>query len=291
MSLSRSLARPMLSAAFVVEGINTLRDPGPRVEVSEDEAATVGVVGDSELRVKVIAGIQVGAGMLLAAGKFRRLTAVALIGSTIPTTYVGQRFWEADDPQERGQQLVNFLKNLGLIGGLILELVDTEGSPSLGWRARRAAKHAGSAISGGFHAGGAKTSERSERVGRQAAKAAAVALAGTQATLAAGGHAVAATNDRSKSARKAARKSAKHVVIHAKHAVKHAEHLAATSSDLAGELLSGRSDWTGEALNARGRQLAHLLESGSDRAADLLAVGANQIESAWHSAADRLPAP
>ena len=284
MSLSRSLARPMLSAAFVAEGINTLRNPGRRVEASEDLAATVGVVTDPELRVKVIAGIQVGAGMLLAVGKFRRLSALALIGSTIPTTYAGQRFWEVDDPQERGQQQVHFLKNVGLIGGLILELVDTEGAPSLGWRARRAAKHAGSVISGGSHAGGAKTSELTGRAGRQAARAAAVASAGAQATLAAGGHAVAATSDRSKSARKAARRTAKH-------AVKHAKHLAATSSDLAGELLSARSDWTGDALNARGRQAAHLLGAGSDRASDLLSVGAHQIEVAWHSAVDRLPAP
>jgi len=283
MSLSRSLARPMLSAAFVVEGINTLRDPRPRVEASEDKATTVGVLADPELRVKVIAGVQVAAGLLLAVGKFRRLSAVALIGSTIPIAYSGQRFWEVDDPQERGQQLVHFSKNVGLIGGLILELVDTEGAPSLRWRARRAAKHAGSVISGGSHAGNAKTSELTERTGRQAAKAAAVALAGAQATLAASGHAVAATNDRSKTARKAAGKSAKH-------AVKHAKRVAATSSDLAVPLFSARSNWAGEALNARGRQAAHLLETGSERAADLLAVGANQIESAWHSADDRLPA-
>ncbi|MGC8511766.1 MAG: DoxX family protein [Acidimicrobiales bacterium] len=178
MSPSRSLARPMLSGAFVVEGINTLRDPRPRVEASEDEADTVGVVADPDLGVKVISGIQVGAGMLLAVGKFRRLSTVALIGSTIPTVYSGQRFWEVDDPQERGQQLVRFSKNVGLIGGLILELVDTEGAPSLRWRARRAAKHAGSVSSGGSHAENAKTGELTERAGRQAAKAAAVALAG-----------------------------------------------------------------------------------------------------------------
>jgi len=141
----------MLSAVFVAGGIDTLRNPGPRVKASEDVvpqlAARVGLPTDPELLVKINAGIQVGAGMLLAVGKFRRLSALALIGSTIPTTYVGHRFWEVDEPQERGQQQVHFLKNLGLIGGLILELVDTEGAPSLGWRVRRAAKHAGAATS------------------------------------------------------------------------------------------------------------------------------------------------
>ena len=37
----------------------------------------------------------------------------------------------------RAQQQMHFFKNLALLGGLILAAVDTEGEPSLGWRARR----------------------------------------------------------------------------------------------------------------------------------------------------------
>jgi len=32
------------------------------------------------------------------------------------------------------------LKNVGLLGGLLLAAVDTSAAPSLGWRARRAAR-------------------------------------------------------------------------------------------------------------------------------------------------------
>ena len=35
---------------------------------------------------------------------------------------------------------MHFLKNLGLLGGLILAAFDTEGQPSLGWRAKRQAR-------------------------------------------------------------------------------------------------------------------------------------------------------
>ena len=60
--------------------------------------------------------VQVGAGGLLALGKFRRLASWALVASVIPTTYAGHRFWEEVDEETRAQQRVHFLKNLGLLG-------------------------------------------------------------------------------------------------------------------------------------------------------------------------------
>jgi hypothetical protein len=60
----------------------------------------------------------------------------------VPTTLAGHRFWEHEDPKEKFGQLSHFLKNLGLLGGLLIAAVDTEGKPSVGFRARRAAKQA-----------------------------------------------------------------------------------------------------------------------------------------------------
>ena len=60
----------------------------------------------------------------------------------MPTTLAGHRFWEHTDPTERFGQISNFLKNTGLLGGLLLAAVDTEGKPSVGYRARRAAHKA-----------------------------------------------------------------------------------------------------------------------------------------------------
>ena len=56
------------------------------------------------------------------------------------TTAAGHRFWEETDDTTRAQQQIHFLKNLGLVGGLILAAVDTEGRPSLTWRAKRTAR-------------------------------------------------------------------------------------------------------------------------------------------------------
>ena len=94
---------------------------------------------DTDQLVKINAGVQVVAGVLLAIGRVPRLAACALAGSLVPTTLAGHRFWEEEDGTRRAQQQIHFVKNLGLLGGLVLAAVDTEGAPSLGWRARRAA--------------------------------------------------------------------------------------------------------------------------------------------------------
>src|ERR1700733_10511837 len=132
MSLSRVVARPMLSAVFVVEGIESLRNPGPQVKATQDLAASVGWKTDPEVLVRLNGTVKVVAGTLLAVGKFRRLSALALIGSAVATSFADHRFWDVDDPEERSRQRASFLTDLGLVGGLLLEVVDTEGAPSLG---------------------------------------------------------------------------------------------------------------------------------------------------------------
>ena len=148
MSISRRIARPLLGGIFVQGGVDTLRNPGPRVKLAEPVAHTVAeplplpLPDDTEQLVKVNAGVQIGGGLLLTLNRAPRLAATALAASLIPTTFAGHRFWEKDDPAERSQQRTQFLKNLGLLGGLVLAMVDTEGAPSMGWRAKRAARRA-----------------------------------------------------------------------------------------------------------------------------------------------------
>jgi uncharacterized membrane protein YphA (DoxX/SURF4 family) len=48
---------------------------------------------------------------------------MVLIGSLIPTTLAGHRFWQETDEARRSQQRIHFLKNVGLLGGLILAVI------------------------------------------------------------------------------------------------------------------------------------------------------------------------
>jgi uncharacterized membrane protein YphA (DoxX/SURF4 family) len=89
--------------------------------------------------------------VLLAIGKFPRVAALALAATLVPTTAAAHRFWEVDDEATRAQQTVHFLKNASILGGLVLAALDTEGRPSVFWRAKRTAgearQHAGELVS------------------------------------------------------------------------------------------------------------------------------------------------
>lgn len=154
MSISRVVARPLLSAMFIAGGYDAIRNPGGKVKKAEPVALPVAeklplLPQDAEKLVQLNGAVMVAAGSLMAIGKFRRLAALALIASIVPTTYAGHRFWEEDDEATKAQQRIHFLKNLGLLGGLILEAVDTEGAPTRKWRkAHRPATQAKAAASG-----------------------------------------------------------------------------------------------------------------------------------------------
>ena len=125
----RQLARPLLGAMFVVGGYGTLLDPGrvaPKAELVVKAVAdhVPGVPREAETAVRVNSAVQVVAGTLLSLGIMPRLSAAALAGSLVPTTAAGHRFWEIDDPQDRAQQRIHFLKNLAMLGGLLLAAAD-----------------------------------------------------------------------------------------------------------------------------------------------------------------------
>jgi putative oxidoreductase len=151
MALSRRIARPLLASIFVVGGWDALWNPAGKAKKAE---VVTGPLGESvgvdqlnaETLVRINGAVQIAGGVLLSLGKYRRLAALALIGSIVPTTYAGHRFWEESDPTTRAQQKMHFLKNLGLLGGLVLAAFDTEGEPSLGWRAKRQARELETAI-------------------------------------------------------------------------------------------------------------------------------------------------
>lgn len=146
--LVRRLARPMLSVIFISGGIEALRNPKGHASVADPVAPAVAdklpmsLPEDPEQLVKIDAGVKIAGGLLLAMNRLPRLASLMLLGSLVPTTAAGHRFWEESDPAQRSQQQIHFFKNVGLAGGLLLAAVDTEGQPSLRWRAA----HVGTAV-------------------------------------------------------------------------------------------------------------------------------------------------
>jgi len=147
MTVLRFIARPMLGSIFVIQGYETWRRPERVTPAAEPVVRPVrdrvpGVPSETEEAVRLNGAVQAVAGSMLAAGWFPRLSALALAGTLVPTTLAGHRFWEVADKQERAQQRIGFLKNLTIMGGLLIAAADTGGSPSLAWRGRHAARTA-----------------------------------------------------------------------------------------------------------------------------------------------------
>ena len=164
MSMIRRVARPMLAAMFVSGGLDQLRHPArvaPAVApLAKRAAPALHLPNDPELLVRANGAAMVGGGALLALGRLPRLSALVLAGALVPTTYVGHPFWQEKDPATRAQQRVAFLKNLSILGGLLLATVDTEGRPGLAYRMHMATESAG------------RTAKRTRREAKLAARAA-----------------------------------------------------------------------------------------------------------------------
>lgn len=133
----RRLARPLLGATFVASGVEALRESDQRRE----RAGALGL-SDPEAVTKAVAGTQVGAGLLLATGRLPRLSSLLLAATVVPDAVTGHAFWAEQDKQQRQVQRTLFVRDLGLLGGLLIGVADTGGRESVPHRARRTAKAA-----------------------------------------------------------------------------------------------------------------------------------------------------
>lgn len=129
MKLLRSTARVLTASMYVTAGYAAVKDPGMRPQMAEGLLERVRRVvplpeDDAQL-VKLNGAVQAGAGATLAVGVLPRLSALALIGSLVPTTLAGHAFWTLKDPAQRAAQRTQFFKNLAMLGGLVYALNDS----------------------------------------------------------------------------------------------------------------------------------------------------------------------
>jgi putative oxidoreductase len=129
----------MLASIFVADGIRALVHPDGPAAAAHRVTDRVGpmlqkidprIPTDARTLVRVKAAGDVLAGLALATGRATRPAAALLAVGLVPKTLI-------DSPPVRGQQ-TQFLKNLGLLGGLLLAAADTEGRPGLRYRTSHA---------------------------------------------------------------------------------------------------------------------------------------------------------
>lgn len=135
--LVRRLARPLIGAAFVSSGIQGLRQADERAV----RARRLGLK-DADMALRVSAGVQVGAGALIALNRMPRLSALALAVTVLPEAMTAHTFWTETDKQARAAERELFVRDLGLLGALLIAAGDTAGRASLPRRAAHGVEHA-----------------------------------------------------------------------------------------------------------------------------------------------------
>ena len=116
MSMVAALGRAALGAPFIYLGYQAVKTPGGRVAM----ATKFGIPAEyAETAVRANGAVMVLGGAAVATGLGARLGALAVAGALVPTTLAGHAFWNDTDPKAKAANLTQFLKNLGLIGGML----------------------------------------------------------------------------------------------------------------------------------------------------------------------------
>jgi uncharacterized membrane protein YphA (DoxX/SURF4 family)/polyhydroxyalkanoate synthesis regulator phasin len=287
----RRIARPLLSVAFIGQGVNSLLNPktaaeaaAPAVDGLQALPDPLGssIPSDPETVAQINAAVQIGGGLLLATGKLPRIASAALAVTVLPANLGAHSFWNESDPAAKAQKRQQFLTDLSLLGGLLIASADTAGKPSLGWRGRRAAERLSERVSSALpgsddSAFDADFGELGERIahglqlgaerGRELASTAAERGAPyAEAALERGRELASTAAERSKPLAKKARKRGEEL---ADDAADRAEYWAQKARKRSEELVDEAADRAAPLAKKARKRSEELVDEAADRAAPL----------------------
>src|SRR6202795_2784200 len=109
-------ARVMVAMVFLLNALGVI----DQTEAARELAARGAPSNLVPFLMLVGRSVELIGGLALAFGLFQRVAAVALIAFLVAATFIGHAFWlaAAGTPVFVGQ-LINFLKNLAMMGGLL----------------------------------------------------------------------------------------------------------------------------------------------------------------------------
>jgi uncharacterized membrane protein YphA (DoxX/SURF4 family) len=125
-TLIRTAARFFLAGIFVYSGYGMIQNAE---RYAKTAAGAVPMLPEEPMIAKVHGAAMLGAGATFALGILPKTSARILALTLIPNTFIGHPFWKSEKPEERRPQLVHFLKNVGLLGGLLYVSSDKRTRP------------------------------------------------------------------------------------------------------------------------------------------------------------------
>lgn len=144
MSIVRIIARPLLATGFVVNGVDSFRNSSAAAEhlspvltgVERAVPQAKPALSNRAVVAQGLAAAQVGAAVAYGLGKFPRAAATVLVGTTGLNAYLDFQASEHGTKEQKSARRSSALKNVSLVGATMLAAVDTNGRPSLQWRAQ-----------------------------------------------------------------------------------------------------------------------------------------------------------
>lgn len=128
-SVTAPLGRLLLSLIFLMSGANKIYNWSQTVDQMEGE----GMVAVGFFLVMAII-LELGGSLSVLFGMKARLGAAALIVFLVPVTLIFHDFWQYKD-EVRMEQMIHLMKNLAIMGGLLVVL--THGAGPVSFDARR----------------------------------------------------------------------------------------------------------------------------------------------------------
>jgi putative oxidoreductase len=130
-TLTALAGRIMLSAIFIISGFAKLTDPSAAVGYMNSAG-----VPSADVLVYIAGSAELLGGLALAFGFLARVAAVGLVALVILINYFMHGFWALDGAQ-REMQMAQFVKNLAIMGGLLMVVAHGPGRASIDARLRR----------------------------------------------------------------------------------------------------------------------------------------------------------
>lgn len=112
--LARLIGRLLLALIFILSGLNKIT-----TFATFSEGLAAGGLPAAQILSVLAIVLELGAGLALAIGFQGRLAALGLVLFTVVATAIAHRFWEVADPAAQQMQMIMFLKNVAIIGGLL----------------------------------------------------------------------------------------------------------------------------------------------------------------------------
>jgi putative oxidoreductase len=128
-SLTDPLARILISSVFLITGIMKLQHIAGTTQLLASKGIPMAGVA-----IYIVILIELGGGISIILGMKTRLVAAIQFLYLIPVTFMFHNFWAAP-PEMHQTQLINFGKNLAIMGGLLILATRGAGASSVDGKA------------------------------------------------------------------------------------------------------------------------------------------------------------